>query len=125
MDSAANVSHVERDDIAQAEPQAARGSPPVVMRALLRLSPAILLNIVAAPAFAGPGGDMHPEDILNEVLKVMTGTLGTALAALGIIACGLMWMFGRASVGLIAGVIGGIMIVFSSAYIANQLVGAG
>ena len=93
---------------------------------LLHLGIPLILNVVAAPAFAqAAGGDTDPNTILQAVLTVITGDIGTSLAALGIIACGLAWMFGRASLGLITGVVGGIMIVFGSVYVAGKLVGTG
>jgi type IV secretory pathway VirB2 component (pilin) len=124
MGNTALVSRFEQVDTAQTEPRAARCALPAIKIALLRLGVPLLFNVVAVPAFAA-GGNTDPATILQAVLKVMTGSMGTALAALGIIACGLAWMFGRASLGLISGVVGGIMIVFSSAYVANQLVGTG
>lgn len=122
MGNTALVSRLKQVNTAQTKPRAARSVLPAIRFALLRLGIPLLFNVVAAPAFAADG-NTNPAQILQKVLTVMTGEMGTALAALGIIACGLAWMFGRASLGLISGVIGGIMIVFSSAYVANQLVG--
>lgn len=90
-----------------------------------RIGLGVALASAAAPHAFAAGGNTDPATILKAVLTILTGALGTSLAALGIIACGLAWMFGRASLGLISGVVGGIMIMFGASYIANQLVGGG
>ena len=51
------------------------------------------------------------------------GPFGQTLAILGIIGIGVLFMFGRASLGIIAGIIGGIVIMFGASYLGQTLTG--
>jgi len=68
-------------------------------------------------------GGASPATMINNICTFILGTFGQSLAVLGIIAIGLAWMFGRASLGLIAGVIGGIVIMFGASYLGQTLTG--
>jgi type IV secretion system protein VirB2 len=68
-------------------------------------------------------GGASPAAMVNNICTFILGTFGQSLAVLGIIAIGLAWMFGRASLGLIAGVIGGIVIMFGASYLGQTLTG--
>ena len=68
-------------------------------------------------------GGASPATMVNNICTFILGTFGQSLAVLGIIAVGLAWMFGRASLGLIAGVIGGIVIMFGASYLGQTLTG--
>lgn len=68
-------------------------------------------------------GGASPATMINNVCTFILGPFGQSLAVLGIIAIGLSWMFGRASLGLIAGVIGGIVIMFGASYLGSTLTG--
>jgi type IV secretion system protein VirB2 len=72
---------------------------------------------------AGDGTD--PTTILENICQFILGPFGQSLAVLGIVAIGLMWMFGRASLGVIAGVVGGIVIMFGASYLGKTLIGGG
>lgn len=74
-------------------------------------------------AHAQAGAD--PSAILNKICQFILGPFGQSLAVLGIIAVGVSWMFGRASLGLIAGVVGGIVIMFGASFIGTTLTGGG
>jgi type IV secretory pathway VirB2 component (pilin) len=74
-----------------------------------------------ANAQAQTGAD--PSAILTKICDFILGPFGQSLAVLGIIAIGVSWMFGRASLGLIAGVIGGIVIMFGASFIGKTLTG--
>ena len=76
----------------------------------------------ASCAFAQAGG-ADPATMVNNIANFILGPFGKSLAVLGIVAIGLSWMFGRASLGLIAGVIGGIVIMFGASFLATQLTG--
>ena len=69
----------------------------------------------------GISGGADPSKMLSAVCTFILGGFGQTLAVLGIIGIGLAWMFGRVSLGLIAGVIGGIIIMFGSSYLGSQL----
>jgi type IV secretion system protein VirB2 len=70
-------------------------------------------------------GGASPQTMLNNVCTFILGPFGQSLAVLGIIAIGILWMFGRASLGVIAGIIGGIIIMFGASYLGQTLTGGG
>ena len=82
--------------------------------------------VVAFPALAQAQtvtGGASPATMINNICTFILGPFGQSLAVLGIIAIGLSWMFGRVSLGLIAGVIGGIVIMFGASYLGSTLTG--
>lgn len=68
-------------------------------------------------------GGTSPATMINNIATFVLGPFGQSLAVLGIMAVGIAWMFGRASLGLFAGVIGGIIIMFGSAFLGQTLTG--
>ena len=90
-------------------------------------------GLAAAPVLVAPGlalaqtvtGGASPQTMLNNVCTFILGPFGQTLAVLGIIAIGVLWMFGRASLGVIAGIIGGIVIMFGASYLGQTLTGGG
>ena len=88
-------------------------------------------TLASLPALASPGlafaqtvtGGASPQTMLNNVCSFILGPFGQTLAVLGIIAIGVLWMFGRASLGVIAGIIGGIVIMFGASYLGQTLTG--
>jgi type IV secretion system protein VirB2 len=84
--------------------------------------------LVALPAIAYAqtvSGGASPQTMLNNVCTFILGPFGQTLAVLGIIAIGVLFMFGRASLGIIAGIIGGIVIMFGASYLGQTLTGGG
>lgn len=82
--------------------------------------------MVVFPALAHAqtvSGGASPATMINNICTFILGPFGQSLAVLGIIAIGLSWMFGRVSLGLIAGVIGGIVIMFGASYLGSTLTG--
>lgn len=77
------------------------------------------------PAAAQAAGGTDPATMVNNIASFILGPFGQSLAVLGIVAIGLSWMFGRASLGLIAGVIGGIVLMFGASFLAQALTGGG
>lgn len=71
----------------------------------------------------GVGGGASPATMINNIATFILGPFGQSLAVLGIVAIGVSWMFGRASLGLIAGVIGGIIIMFGASFLGSTLTG--
>jgi type IV secretion system protein VirB2 len=90
-------------------------------------------TLTSAPILASPSlaiaqtvtGGASPQTMLNNVCTFILGPFGQTLAVLGIIAIGVLWMFGRASLGVIAGIIGGIVIMFGASYLGQTLTGGG
>lgn len=84
----------------------------------------IALALSGGNAFAQQTGT-DPSQMLKNITQFILGPFGQTLAVLGIVAIGLSWMFGRASLGLVAGVIGGIVIMFGASFMATTLTGGG
>lgn len=90
-----------------------------------RLFWASLIGANAATSAMAAGDGTDPTTILENICQFILGPFGQSLAVLGIVAIGLMWMFGRASLGVIAGVVGGIVIMFGASYLGKTLIGGG
>ncbi len=86
------------------------------------LGAVLLLSPAMARAQTVSGG-ASPETMLTNICTFILGPFGQSLAVLGIIAIGILWMFGRASLGVIAGIIGGIVIMFGASYLGQTLTG--
>ena len=82
----------------------------------------LLLLPVAARAQTLSGG-ASPATMVNNICTFILGSFGQSIAVLAIIAIGFLWMFGRASLGVIAGIIGGIVIMFGASYLGQTLTG--
>ena len=86
------------------------------------------LILSAAPILARAqtvtGGE-SPQTMINNVCTFILGPFGATIAVLGIIGIGFLFMFGRASLGVIAGIIGGIVIMFGASYLGQTLTGGG
>ena len=90
----------------------------------LVLAAAMLASPVAAYAQTVTGGE-SPATMVNSICTFILGPFGQTIAVLGIIGIGFLFMFGRASLGIIAGVIGGIVIMFGASYLGQTLTGGG
>lgn len=87
---------------------------------------AVALAVLGNPAMAYAQtvtGGASPQTMINNVCTFILGPFGQTLAVLGIIAIGVLFMFGRASLGIIAGIIGGIVIMFGASYLGETLTG--
>ncbi|WP_371933208.1 pilin major subunit VirB2 [Bradyrhizobium sp. CCGUVB23] len=80
-------------------------------------------TVLSVTPAAADGAD--PAAMLNNICKFILGPFGQSLAVLGIVAIGVSWMFGRASLGLVAGVVGGVVIMFGASFLAQALIGSG
>lgn len=84
------------------------------------------LGPMAIPAFAHAqtvSGGASPQTMINNVCTFILGPFGETIAVLGIIGIGFLFIFGRASLGVIAGIIGGIVIMFGASYLGETLTG--
>ena len=87
---------------------------------------ALTASLVSLPAVAYAqtvSGGASPQTMINNVCTFILGPFGQTLAILGIIGIGVLFMFGRASLGIIAGIIGGIVIMFGASYLGQTLTG--
>lgn len=88
----------------------------------------ITLAVLGSPAMAYAqtvSGGASPQTMINNVCTFILGPFGETIAVLGIIGIGFLFMFGRASLGVIAGIIGGIVIMFGASYLGQTLTGGG
>ncbi|MUT27078.1 MULTISPECIES: pilin major subunit VirB2 [Mesorhizobium] len=77
------------------------------------------------PAAAQVTGGTDPAKMIQNISTFILGPFGQSLAVLGLVAIGISWMFGRASLGLVAGVVGGIVIMFGAGFLGKALIGGG
>lgn len=90
------------------------------------LALAAMQILLPAVAYAQTvSGGASPQTMLNNICTFVLGPFGQTLAVLGIIGIGVLWMFGRASLGVIAGIIGGIVIMFGASYLGQTITGGG
>ena len=83
----------------------------------------VMLAMLASNAFAA--GDLTPvQSTLDQMVQLFTGTLGTSLAILAVIACGVLAWVGRLTWNLAGSIILGIVFVFGSANIVEFFKGA-
>ena len=91
---------------------------PAVVAAVLLLS--------MEPAMAqATGGTGNLSTFLNNVVNLITGPVGQAIAIIAVAVTGLGAMFGALSARAFGGVVLGCAIVFSSAWIVQQITGGG
>lgn len=83
----------------------------------------LVLLPIAAHAQEVSGGS-SPVSMIQNVCTFILGPFGKTVVVLAIIAIGLMFMFGRASLGVIAGIIGGVVIMYGAAYLGSTLLGS-
>jgi type IV secretion system protein VirB2 len=91
---------------------------PAVLLATMLLMPAIAHAQVVS-------GGTSPTTILDNIATFILGPFGEVIAVLAIIGIGIAFMIGRAGLGLIGGVIGGLVLIFGASYLVNQFVGSG
>ena len=68
-------------------------------------------------------GGASPQTMINNVCTFILGPFGATIAVLGLIGIGFLFMFGRASLGVIAGIVGGIVIMYGASYLGQTLTG--
>jgi type IV secretion system protein VirB2 len=101
------------------------GRPVMSLLARQTVLGTFLIALPAAAYAQTVSGGASPQTMLNNVCTFILGPFGQTLAVLGIIAIGVLFMFGRASLGIIAGIIGGIVIMFGASYLGQTLTGGG
>jgi type IV secretion system protein VirB2 len=89
---------------------------------------ALLATALLAPAIAQAQvvtGGTSPTTILSNIATFILGPFGETIAVLALIGIGVAFMTGRAGIGLIGGVVGGLVLIFGSSYLVTQFVGSG
>ncbi|WP_307354588.1 TrbC/VirB2 family protein [Azospirillum picis] len=83
------------------------------------------LLLSAAPALAqatGGGGDITT--FLQNLVNIITGATGRLLAVLAICVVGVGALLGALSMRTVGGVLLGVLLIFSSAWLVDQIIGA-
>lgn len=70
-------------------------------------------------------GGTNPTTILSNIATFILGPFGESLAVLGVIGVGFAFILGRASLGLIGSIVGGLVLIFGASFLITQFVGAG
>ncbi len=91
-------------------------------RGLSTLGPMLMPALAHAQTVSGGAS---PLTMVNAICTFLLGEFGQSIAVIAIIAIGFLFAFGRASVGVIASIIGGIVIMFGASYLGQTLTGGG
>jgi type IV secretion system protein VirB2 len=94
----------------------------------LRYAPALLSVALLMPVLAHAqtvSGGTSPTTILNNIATFILGPFGQSIAVLSVIGIGVAFMFGRATLGLLGGLVGGLVLIFGASYLVTQFVGSG
>lgn len=83
--------------------------------------------LAADPAFAqaAAGGTGSLTTFLTNVVNLLTGQLGQAIAVIAVAGVGIAWALGQASPRFALGTVVGVAILFSAAWIVGQISGSG
>jgi len=85
---------------------------------------AVVLTAAADPAFAqSAGGNGDVTTFLQNLVNIITGTAGKLIAVLAICIVGVGALMGALSMRAAGGVILGVILIFSSAWIVDQIIG--
>lgn len=92
-----------------------------------RLAVAVMVGLMM-PALAHAQvvtGGTSPTTILSNIATFILGPFGESLAVLGVIGVGFAFIIGRASLGLIGSIVGGLVLIFGASFLITQFVGPG
>jgi len=85
---------------------------------------AVVMTAAADPAFAqSAGGQGDITTFLQNLVNIITGTAGKLIAVLAICIVGVGALMGALSMRAAGGVILGVLLIFSSAWIVDQIIG--
>lgn len=85
---------------------------------------ATMLTAAAEPAFAQSGGGGDITTFLQNIVNIITGTAGKLIAVIAICIVGIGALMGALSMRAAGGVILGVLLIFSSAWIVDQIIGS-
>ena len=97
-------------------------------RLALRYAAPLLLAAALLPVLAHAqtvSGGTSPQTILNNIATFILGPFGQSIAVLSVIGIGVAFIFGRATLGLLGGLVGGLVLIFGASYLVTQFVGSG
>jgi type IV secretory pathway VirB2 component (pilin) len=83
----------------------------------------LVLMTAAAPANAqNAGGQGSVTTFLQNIVNLITGTTGQLLAVIAVAIAGVAALFGAISIRALGGVVIGVLLIFSSGWIVDQIV---
>lgn len=88
----------------------------------------IALAMCAAPTLAFAQtvtGGASPQTMINNVCTFLLGPFGQSIAVLAIFGIGALFAAGRASLGIIGSIVGGIILMFGASYLGAIITGGG
>ncbi len=97
-------------------------------RLALRYAAPILVAAALLPVLAHAqtvSGGTSPQTILNNIATFILGPFGQSVAVLSVIGIGVAFIFGRVTLGLLGGLVGGLVLIFGASYLVTQFVGSG
>jgi type IV secretion system protein VirB2 len=97
-------------------------------RLALRCAAPLLLAAALLPLLAHAqtvSGGTSPQTILNNIATFILGPFGQSVAVLSVIGIGVAFIFGRVTLGLLGGLVGGLVLIFGASYLVTQFVGSG
>jgi type IV secretory pathway VirB2 component (pilin) len=83
----------------------------------------VVMTVTAEPAFAQSGGQGDITTFLQNIVNIMTGTAGKLIAIIAICIVGVGALMGALSMRAAGGVILGVLLIFSSGWIVDQIIG--
>ena len=98
------------------------------LRLALRYAAPLLLAAALLPVLAHAqtvSGGTSPQTILNNIATFILGPFGQSVAVLSVIGIGVAFIFGRVTLGLLGGLVGGLVLIFGASYLVSQFVGSG
>ncbi len=101
-------------------------SPSTRSLAIQRLS--FTLAVCTAPTLAFAQtvtGGASPQTMINNVCTFLLGPFGQSIAVLAIFGIGALFAAGRASLGIIGSIVGGIILMFGASYLGAIITGGG
>jgi len=90
--------------------------------------PLLVMVYLLMPAVARAqvvSGGTDPATILTNIATFILGPFGESLAVLAMIGVGFAFILGRASLGIIGSIVGGLVLIFGASYLVTTIVGAG
>jgi type IV secretion system protein VirB2 len=86
---------------------------------------AVILLLPALAQAQTVSGGTNPTTILNNIATFILGPFGQSISVLSVIGIGVAFMFGRVTLGLLGGLVGGLVLIFGASYLVTQFVGSG
>ncbi|NIJ09360.1 type IV secretion system protein VirB2 [Sphingomonas vulcanisoli] len=101
-----------------------RANPPMARVAIQPIAIALIIAVTSAsPAIAAGTADI--QSFVDSIKDWLTGDLAKSVAVIAIAVTGYRFFTGRASAGPLIAVVGGIFLIFGSAWLLSKITGNG